>query len=186
MISVTDLRSGVVFEEDGDYYLVLSYEHIKMGRGSGNVKVKVRNLSRGSTIEKSFITGARVTGATVVRKKSQFLYVDGSNYYFMDMESFEQFALDKKIVEDYSKFLKEGLEVTLFLAEGKPLYIEIPKILEYKVSQTAGAAKGNTVGAAQKEAVLENGLKVKVPLFIKSNELIRVDTRNGEYVERAK
>ena len=186
MISVTDLRSGTVFEDRGEYFLVLNYEHIKMGRGSGNVKVKVKNLSNDSVVEKSFITGAKVHDITITRKKAQFLYQSGGEFYFMDPATYEQFTVEAKLVKDHAPYFKEGLEVTIFTIEGRPLYTELPKILEYEVVQTAGAAKGNTVGAAQKEAVLENGLKVRVPLFIDNGEMIRVDTRSGSYVERVK
>ena len=185
MISVTDLRSGVVFEENNQYLLVLSYEHIKVARGSGTVKVKVQNLETGANIEKSFQTGARVQNVNVERKKVQYLYTD-DKVHVMDMTSYEQFELDRKLVEDMAKYLKEGLEITLFSVEGKPLYLEIPKIVDFKVTQTGGSARGNTVGASYKDAVLENGLVVKVPLFLKNGEMIRVDTRSGEYVERAK
>ncbi|KKR87492.1 MAG: Elongation factor P [Candidatus Curtissbacteria bacterium GW2011_GWA1_41_11] len=185
MISVTDLRSGVVFEENNQYLLVLSYEHIKVARGSGTVKVKVQNLETGANIEKSFQTGARVQNVNVERKKVQYLYTD-DKVHVMDMTSYEQFELDRKLVEDMAKYLKEGLEITLFSVEGKPLYLEIPKIIDFKVTQTGGSARGNTVGASYKDAVLENGLVVKVPLFLKNGEMIRVDTRSGEYVERAK
>lgn len=185
MLSVTDLRSGKVFEDKGEYFLVLSYEHIKIARGSGTVKVKVRNLSTGATIEKSFITGAKVEEANLDRKKVQYLYSD-SQVHVMDMQSFEQSAIDKKMVTDVAKFLKEGMEIELFSVEDKPLYVQIPNIVSYKVTQTGGSTRGNTVGASQKDAVLENGLTVKVPLFIKTDELIRVDTRSGEYVERAR
>ena len=185
MISVTDLRSGVVFEENNQYLLVLSYEHIKVARGSGTVKVKVQNLETGANIEKSFQTGARVQNVNVERKKVQYLYTD-DKVHVMDMTSYEQFELDRKLVEDMAKYLKEGLEITLFSVEGKPLYLEIPKIIDFKVTQTGGSARGNTVGASYKDAVLENGLVVKVPLFLKNGETIRVDTRSGEYVERAK
>ncbi|MBI4037954.1 elongation factor P [Candidatus Curtissbacteria bacterium] len=186
MISVTELRSGAVFEEDGQYWMVISYEHIKMGRGSGNVKVKAKNLESGSTVEKSFITGARVQDAQLARKKVQYLYRDGGGVHLMDMETYEQFTVPATLVSDVSKFLKEGMEVTLFLIEDKAVNVELAKIVDYKVTQTGGSAKGNTAGAAQKDAVLENGLTVKVPLFIKTGELIRVDTRSGQYVERAK
>ncbi|MDO8486833.1 MAG: elongation factor P [Candidatus Curtissbacteria bacterium] len=186
MISVTELRSGIVFEERGEYLLVLSYEHIKMGRGSGNIKVKVRNLKTGSTVEKSFITGAKVQDINLQRKKVQFLYQDGVGYYFMDLETYDQFILGDAMVGYFGKFLKEGLEVLLFAISDEPVYIELPKILDYKVAQTGGSARGNSAGAAQKDAVLENGLVVKVPLFIKGGEIIRVDTRDASYVERAK
>ena len=166
--------------------MVLSYEHIKMGRGSGTVKVKVKSLNTGSTIEKSFITGARVQDVNLARKKAQYLYSDSQGYHLMDTETYDQFTIKRSLVEGVAKFLKDGLELTLFAACDKPLYIEISKILEYRVIQTGGAARGNTVGAAQKDAVLENGLTIKVPLFIKNGEIIRVDTRTGNYVERAK
>jgi len=185
MITVTELHAGTVFEDQGQYFLVLLYEHTKIARGSGNVKVKVKNLSTGGTIEKSFNTGARVQEASLDRKKVQYLYSD-SHVHVMDMQSFEQVSLDKGLVSDAIKFLKEGMDIELFSVEGKPLYIEIPKIVDYKISQTGGSARGNTVGASQKDAVLENGLVVKVPLFIKVGEIIRVDTRSGAYVERAK
>ncbi len=185
MISVTELRAGTVFEEQGKYFLVLTYEHIKVARGSGTVKVKVQNLESGANIEKSFQTGARVQDTVVDRRKVQYLYTD-DKIHVMDMETYEQFELDRKLAEDLSKYLKEGLEITLFSVEGKPLYLEIPKIVDYKVAQTGGSARGNTVGASYKDAVMENGLVVKVPLFIKNGEVIRVDTRSGDYVERAK
>ncbi len=186
MISVNELRAGIVFEEQNQYFLVLSYEHIKTGRGSGNVKVKVRNLENGANVEKSYITGARVQDALLERKKAQYLYRDGSSFHLMDMDTYEQFEIGEKLVGDSAKYLKEGMEITLFLVGEKPLYIETPKIMDYIITQTGGAARGNTVGASYKDALLENGLTVKVPLFIKNGEVIRVDTRDGSYVERAK
>lgn len=166
--------------------LVSSYEHIKMGRGSGNVKVKVKNLSTGAITEKTYITGARVNDVQLTRSKVQFLYKDSAGFNVIDSLTFEQHVLPERIVSLDAPYLKEGLELLLFAAEGKPLYIELPKILDYRVVATAGSARGNSVGATQKEAVLENGLSIKVPLFIKVDEVIRVDTRDGSYVERAK
>lgn len=186
MISVTELRAGIVFEERGEYFLVLVYEHIKMGRGGGTIKVRVKNLTSGANIEKSFPNGARVNDVLMDRKKVQYLYREGQNYNFMDNLTFEQFSLTEKLVGDFSPYLKEGMEILLFAIGERPMYIELPKIVDYKIVQTGGSAKGNTAGAAQKDALLENGLHVKVPLFIKNGEVIRVDTRNGTYSERAK
>lgn len=186
MINVTELRSGIVFEDQSQYWLVLSYEHIKMGRGSGTVKVKVKSLNTGATVEKSFITGARVNDVSLDRNKVQFLYKDNGGYHFMDVATYEQFDLAERLVGSDGPYLTEGLMIELFSVEGKPMYLQVPKILSYKVTQTGGSAKGNSVGATQKEAVLENGLRVKVPLFINNGEVIRVDTRDGSYVERAK
>lgn len=185
MISVTDLHAGTVYEDKGDYLLVLSYEHIKMGRGSGNIKVKVRNLKTGSTVEKSFITGAKVQDVDLQRKKVQYLYRDVSGYHFMDLATYDQLALPEAMVGNFGKFLKEGLEVLLFAIADEPVYIELPKILDYIVTGAGGSAKGNTTGAAQKDAVLENGLSVKVPLFIKTGESIKVSTESGQYTGRS-
>lgn len=186
MISVTDLRSGAVFEDQGKYFLVLSYEHSKIARGSGNVKVRVRNLESGATIEKTFNTGARLASATLARKKAQYLYSDNQGFHFMGSVSYEQFTVDRRLVVDVAKYLKEGMDLTLLAVDDNPVGVEIPKIMEYKIVQTGGSARGNTAGSAQKDAVLENNLVVKVPLFIKSGEIIRIDTRTGQYVERAK
>ena len=186
MISVTDLRAGAVFEEKGQYFLVISYEHSKIARGSGNVKVKVRNLETGATIEKTFNTGAKVADANLTRKKTQYLYRDNQGFHFMDPVTYEQFSVDRKLVEDVAKYLKEGVDLTLLAVDDNPVGVEIPKIMEYKIVQTGGSARGNTAGSAQKDAVLETNLVVKVPLFVKSGEVIRVDTRTGQYVERAK
>ncbi len=187
MISVTDLRAaGTVFEDKGEYFLVLSYEHIKMGRGSGTIKVKARNLNTGATIVKSFATGARIQEAALIRRKVQYLYQDSQGSHFMDLATFEQFTLERRLVEDVAKFLKEGIGLTLGVVGERPVFVELPKIVDYKVLQTGGSARGNTVGATYKDAVLENGQTVKVPLFVKTGEIIRVDTRTGNYVERAK
>ena len=186
MISVTDLRAGTVFEEKGQYFLVLSYEHSKIARGSGNTKVRVRNLETGAVINKTFNTGARVADANLSHKKAQYLYSDNQGLHFMDPMSYEQFTVDRKLVADVAKYLKEGMDLNLLSVDEKTVGVEIPKIMDYKIIQTGGSARGNTVGSAQKDAVLENNLVVKVPLFIKSGEVIRVDTRTGTYVERAK
>src|SRR3989344_8341107 len=186
MISVTDLRPGTVFEDKGNFFLVLSYEHSKIARGSGNVKVKVRNLETGATVEKTFNTGAKVADANLTRKKTQYLYRDNQGFHFMDPMSYEQFTVERKLVEDVAKYLKENVDLTLLAVDDNPVWVEIPKIMEYKIVQTGGSARGNSAGSAQKDAVLENNLVVKVPLFIKSGEGIRVDTRTGQYVERAK
>lgn len=186
MISVTDLRSGRVFEERGEHFLVLSYEHVKMGRGSGTVKVKVKNLSSGATIEKSFTTGAKVAEANLERRKAQYLYADWEGYHLMDIATFEQFTVERRQAEGMAKFFKERVELTLLLVDDRPVTIELPKFVDYKVVSTGGSARGNTVGATYKDAVLENGLTVKVPLFIKTGEIIRVDSRTGGYVERVK
>lgn len=186
MLNVTELRNGAVFKESGNLLQVLSYEHVKMGRGSGTVKVKIKNLKTGSITEKSFITGARVDEAFVEKKKVQYLYQDGQSYNFMDPADFEQFSLSVGIVADGGKYLKEDTEVSLIISEGEALGIELPNSMVYEIVETGPEEKGNTVSNVYKEANLDNGLTVKVPMFCKVGDKVKVDTRTGQYVERVK
>lgn len=186
MLNATDLRAGAVFKEDKDLLQVITYEHIKMGRGSGTIKVKVRNLKTGSITEKSFITGARVEEANVEKVKSQYLYQDGEGFHFMDSANYDQFAILASVVGDHSKFLKEGMEVALIVSQGEALAVELPNSLIYEIVDTGPAEKGNTVSNVFKSAVLDNGLEVKVPMFSKVGDKVKVDTRTGQYVERVK
>lgn len=186
MINVNDLRNGTVFKDENQLWQVMSYEHMKMGRGSGNIKVKVKNLKTGSQTEKSFITGARVEEAGVDKKKTQFLYHDGESYFFMDPVSFEQFSLPQDVVGEQAKYLKDGLEVLLLVADSAALGMEIPNNLIYEITETGPGEKGNTVSYVFKDATLDNGLQVKVPMFMKVGDKIKVDTRSGQYIERVK
>jgi len=185
-LNVTELRNGTFYKEGKDILLVITYEHMKTGRGSGNIKLKVRNLKSGSVTEKSFITGARVEEADVEKKKAQFLYKDGQSFNFMDPVSFEQFSTLSEVFGEQVKFLKDGIEVILLVFEGEVLGLELPTSLVYKISETGPGEKGNTVSNVFKEATLDNGLVVKVPMFIGVGEKVKVDTRSGEYVERVK
>src|SRR3989338_1629970 len=180
MISVTDLRNGTVFQEDDQPWVVLNYEHIKMGRGSANVKLKVRNLRTGHTIEKSYISNARVESADVEKIKVNYLYQDGDNFTFMDSVSFEQYSLPKASFCGGEKFLKDGLEVTLLTWEGQPLSVELPRSLELSVAETGPGVKGDSVSNMQKMATMENGLTMNVPLFINVGDKIKVDIRTGD------
>lgn len=185
-LNVTELRNGAVFKEGNNLLQVLTYEHVKTGRGSGNIKVKVKNLRTGAIIERSFITGARVDEANVEKKKAQFLYRDGDLFNFMDPISFGQFSIPSQVLGEQAKYLKEGLEVTLIVSEEEALGIELPNSLVYEIAETGPGEKGNTVSNVFKEATLDNGLVVKVPMFIGVGEKVKVDTRSGEYVERVK
>jgi elongation factor P len=184
MLSVTDLRAGTTYQEDGQYFMVLSYEHIKMGRGSANIKVKVRNIKSGSTIEKSYINGARVQDVALTKKEMQYLYKDDDSVYFMDPQSFEQVAVPLKLVPEY-QYLKEGESFSVSILEGEPLSVAFPPKMTFTVLETAPGIKGNSATNVFKEAILENGIKTKVPLFINIGEKIRVDTRTGAYAEKA-
>lgn len=185
-IVVTDLRNGTFFQEGKDLFQVINYEHHKQGRGSGNIRVKVRNLRSGSITEKTYMNGSRVESADVEKKKAQFLYIEGDNYNFMDQQSFEQFAMSKAILGDSAKFLQEGMEVILLTFEDEALGIELPLSLVYSIAETGPGEKGNTVSNVYKEATLDNGLVARVPMFMSAGEKVRIDTRTGNYVERVK
>jgi elongation factor P len=184
MISVTELRAGTTYVEDGQYYIVIAYEHIKMGRGSANIKVKVRNIKTGATVEKSYINGAKVQPAAVLKKEMQYLYKDDANVYFMDPQTYEQVAISFNLVPE-QMFLKEGESFSVSFLEGKPLAVLLPPKMIFKVVETAPGAKGNSATNVFKDATLENGIKTKVPLFINIGDAIKVDTRTGAYSEKA-
>jgi elongation factor P len=186
LLNATELRNGTVFTEDGNLFQVLTYEHNKMGRGSGTIKVKVKNLRTGSIVEKSFITGARVEQADVEKKKAQFLYKEGETFNFMDPISFEQFSMPASVVGDSAKFLQDGMDLNIIVSGEEGLGLDLPISLIYTIEETGPEEKGNTVSNVYKEATLDNGLVVKVPMFIKVGEKVKVDTRTGQYVERVK
>lgn len=189
-LNVTELRNGIFYKEGKDILLVLNYEHVKTGRGSGNIKVKVRNLRTGSVVERSFITGARVDEASVEKKKAQYLYADGDSpageFNFMDPVSFEQFSVSAQVIEDQAKFLKDGLNVILIVSESEVLGLELPMSLIYTITETGPEEKGNTVSNVYKDAKVDNDLMVKVPMFMKVGDKVKIDTRSGTYVERVK
>lgn len=186
MISVTQLRAGTVFEENGEPYLVLKYEHTKMGRGTANIKVKIKNLKSNSITEKTFISGARVQEAAVAKRKLQYLYREGEGFCFMDPKSFEQFAVSGEVIADQEKFLREGDQFDVLFWEETPMDLELPPKMEFMVAEAGPGVKGNSATNIYKPATLNNGMTIKVPLFIKEGEKILVDTRTGEYVERVK
>lgn len=184
MISVTELRAGTIYEDQGNLLQVLAYEHIKMGRGSANIKIKVRNVRSGSVTEKSFINGARVNNVQVVKKDLQYLYKDADAAYFMDPVSFEQINIPLTVIDE-PLFLKEGESYNISFYEDEALAVNFLPKMEFKVIETAPGIKGNSATNVFKDAILENGFKTKVPLFINVNDKIRIDTRTGQYSERA-
>lgn len=185
MIGVTELKAGTIFEEDGNLLQVLSYEHIKMGRGSANIKVKVKNLRTGSTVEKSFINGAKVNDVSVFKRDIQYLYKDDQNAYFMNPTTFEQINIPLKIIGNDSYYLKESDNFNISFLGDEALSLNLPPKMVFKVSETVPGVKGNSATNVFKDAVLENGLIAKVPLFIKVGDKLRIDTRTGAYTEKA-
>lgn len=184
MISVTDLKSGVFYEEEGNVLQVLSYEHIKMGRGSANIKVKVRNLTNGSINEKSYINGANVKDIFLESKTLQFLYKDSENAHFMDPTTYEQVEVSLSSLPGH-EFLVEGNNAIIKMHDGKALALQLPPKITMKIKDTAPGVKGNSASNVYKDAVLENDMKIRVPLFINSGDSIVVDTRDSSYTKRA-
>lgn len=186
MLEVTQLRAGTVFEDLGMPWVVLKYEHVKMGRGSATIRVKIKNLKTGSTLEKSFTNGARVQDVNLEKRQGQYLYKDVSGFVFMDPETYEQFSIMEDLVGDQGKFLKEGTEVDLKFYGDEPLSIALPLKMKFKVTETEPGFKGNSVTNLYKDAVIETGAHVKIPLFVEEGEEIIINTDTGDYVERAK
>lgn len=183
-ILVTELKAGTIFLYQGEIYQVTKYKHVKLGRGGANIRVKVRNLKTEAQVEKNFLSGQKVEEANLTRKKVTFLYQEQDRFYFMEKDSFEQFLLPSKVVEEKVKFLKEGLALAILFWQDVPLSLELPKILEFKVVETGPKAKGNSTVNVYKKAKLENGLVVSVPLFVEVNDTVKIDTRTMEYKER--
>lgn len=186
MLNVNDLRNGTTFQEDGNLWEVLEYSHTKMGRGTATIRVKVRNLKTGTLTEKTFISGARVEEAELDKKTAQFLYKDDSNSTFMEMSTFDQFNVPNKIFNGGEKFLQEGKEYSLASFNDQVLKVDLPRTVDLKVVDSPPGVRGDTVSNVYKNAKLENGTEVKVPLFINEGDTVKVDTRSGEYVERVK
>lgn len=184
MIGVTELRKGVTFELNGEIYRVLAYQHHKPGRGSATIRTKLRNLRTGATIDRNFISGDRVQDIRLDHRTVQYLYNDGNLYYFMDTDTYEQPAIPAKVIGEAAHYLKEGIIIDVSFYQGEPLSIELPVTVELEVTKTQPGVKGDTATGATKAATLETGLVVQVPLFINEGDVIRVDTRTGEYLTR--
>ena len=184
MVSAADLRNGTAFEDEWQIFQVLSYDHIKMGRGSANIRVKLRNLRSGAITEKSFINGAKVNSVQISKKDLQFLYIDDDKAYFMDPQIYEQLDFSLKTLAGH-EFLKEGERFSISFLEDEALFLNLPPKIDLKVAETGPGVRGNSATNIFKDAVLENGLKTKVPLFVDAGDTVRIDTRTGEYTEKA-
>lgn len=184
MIDVNELRKGVTFELDGSLYKVLEYEHHKPGRGKATIRVKARNLRTGTILEKTFSSGDRVQNVRLDYHNVQFLYSDGEFYHFMDQDTYEQPALRQEVIGEYTDYLKEGLEAKLTFYGSEALDIELPVTVDLEVVEAEMAIRGDTATGVTKRVVLDTGLEVQVPSFVETGDVIRVDTRTGEYVTR--
>lgn len=184
MIDAGELKRGITIELDGQLYQVLDYQHIKIGRGSAHVRLKLRDIRAGHTTERSFQASEKFARAFLERRPVQYLYNDGSLYYFMDTETFEQMPLDKAMLGEALSYLKEELNLQVLTHKGEAIGIELPVAVELQVTETGPSFKGDTASAGGKPAKLETGIIVQVPFFINTGDIIKVDTRSGEYLER--
>lgn len=185
MISTNDLKNGITIEVDGAIFVVLNTEHVKPGKGAAIVKAKLKNLRTGAIYEQTFNAGIKVATARIEKQLMQYLYTMNDVYYFMNMDSYEQLELSKEAVGEDANFLKENLEVYITSYEGEVLGLQLPDKVELVVTHTEPAVKGNTTNNALKDAEVETGMNVRVPLFIEEGETIIVSTADGKYVSRA-
>ena len=184
MIDANDLRKGVTFQIDNEIFKVLDYQHHKPGRGLATIRVKAVNLRTGSNIEKTFSSSEKVESIRLDYHQAQYIYNDGQDFYFMDTETYEQPPISATIVGDAANYLTEEMQVKLTFFQGEVLDIELPTAVELKVTKADPAVKGDTATGVNKKVVTETGLEVSVPAFIEIDDVIKVDTRSGEYITR--
>ena len=185
MVTAGDFRNGVTFEMDGNVYSIIEFQHVKPGKGAAFVRTKIRNVISGAVTEKTFNPNDKYPTAFIERKDMEYLYNDGDLYYFMDSETYEQLPISPNVLGDNFRFVKENMVCKLLSYKGNVFGIEPPNFVELQVTETEPGVKGDTATNVTKPATLETGAEIKVPIFINEGEMIRVDTRTGEYMERA-
>ena len=179
-----DLRNGTTFELDNQVFRVVEFQHVKPGKGAAFVRTKIKNVITGAVIERTFNPSEKLQGAEIEKKEMQYLYEDSGLYYFMDNETYEQIPLNKEQLGDSLKYLKENMTVKILSFKGKVFAVEPPMFVELEVTYTEPGFSGNTTTTSGKPAKLENGLEISVPLFVEIGDILRIDTRTGEYMER--
>lgn len=185
MISSNDFRPGVTIEIDGDAYQVIEFQHVKPGKGAAFVRTKMRNVRTGSTVERTFDAGEKVPKAHLERRDMQYLYNDGDSYIFMDSQDYEQIPVSEAQLGDGIKFLIENMEVSILFFKGEIMGVDLPGQVVLEVVETEPGIKGDTASGGTKPATLETGAVVRVPFFINVGDKLRINTKNGDYIERA-
>jgi len=184
MISTNDFRTGVTIEIDGQPWVVVDFQHVKPGKGSAFVRTKIKNVITGAVLEKTFNAGERVPRARIERREAQYLYSVGEDYTFMDVTTYDQTTISSETIGDGTLYLKENMNVHIMTFEGRVIGVEIPTFVELEVAQTDPGFRGDTATGGTKPATLETGAVVKVPLFVNVGDVLKIDTRTGEYIER--
>jgi elongation factor P len=185
-VSTNDLKNGMTLDLDGTLFQVVEFQHVKPGKGGAFVRSKLRNVKTGAVVEKTFNAGVKVGLAIVERKQMQYLYADGEDAVFMDMETYDQVHVPGSLIGDIARFLAPSAEAQVAMHGGAPIAVELPASVVLTITQTDPGAKGDTRTGALKPAVVETGATVQVPLFVEEGERIKVDTRSGDYIERVK
>ncbi len=185
MPAISEFRRGMAIIFKNDIYIIIEFQHVKPGKGQAFIKTKLKNAKTGRVIDNTFKLSEKIESVRLNDKKMQYLYSDSSGFVFMDSDTYDQISIDTDLVGDHHKFLKEGLIVKILFHESNPITMEMPTTVELKVTEAEPAVKGDTAGNLTKWATLETGTKIQVPPFIKEGEIIRIDTRNGEYSSRA-
>jgi len=186
MISTSDLKNGLTIKMDGQLFQVIEFQHVKPGKGGAFVRTKLRSLSSGNVLERTFRSGEKLEDAFIEYKKLQFMYAAGDEYHFMDEKTYEQFGLTAEQVGEVPHFLKENMVVTASFYEGKLMTIEPPMFVELAVVEADPGLKGDTAKSGTKAVKLETGYSIQVPLFVDIGDVLKIDTRTGDYVERVK
>ncbi|MGI6309013.1 MAG: elongation factor P [Dethiobacteria bacterium] len=184
MISSNDFHTGLTIELDGDIYTVVEFQHVKPGKGSAFVRSRLKNIRSGAIVEKTFRAGEKVPRAMIERREMEYLYNTGEEYIFMDTASYEQISLGRPQMEDNIKYIKENLRLQVLFYKEEVIGVELPHFVELKVAETDPGFKGDTAAGGSKPAKLETGLVVQVPFFINEGDMLKIDTRNGTYIER--
>lgn len=184
MISTNEFRTGLTIEIDGEAYQVIDFQHVKPGKGSAFVRSKLRNLRTGGIIDKTFNAGEKIPRARIDRRDVQYLYNDGQDYHFMDMETYDQFSMQNDQLGNAVKFLKENMNIQLLMFQGKSIGIDLPNFVELKVVETSPGIRGDTASGGTKPATLETGYILQVPFFIEEGDVLQIDTRTGHYIKR--
>ena len=185
MVVAGDFKNGITFEMEGNVFQVIEFQHVKLGKGAAFVRTKLKNVISGAVVEKTFSPTDKFENAYIERKDMQYMYNDGDLYYFMDMESYEQIPVGKDMLDDNFKFVKEEMMCRINSYKGSVFSVEPPMFVELTITDTEPGFKGDTATGTTKPATLETGAVIKVPLFIDNGTVIRIDTRTGEYLERA-
>ncbi len=186
MLSTAEFRNGAKIEIDGEPFVIIEFQHVKPGKGGAFVRTKLKSLKSGNVIDRTYRSGEKVETPNLEERTMQYLYNTGEEYFFMDSESYEQFSLTADHIGDGAKWLKENMTVQILYHNAEPINVEVPMFVELKAVKADPGVKGDTASGGTKPATLETGAVVKVPLYLEEGEVIKIDTRTGEYLERVK